>query len=88
LGLSDAPRDIPFRDDERGLENGCASPVEVAVGGPAVRGEVRVAVADSWDGRVDENARANEDWGRRADVRRRHRAQIMVVVSLWSFRWC
>jgi hypothetical protein len=52
---------MSFGDGESGFENGCASPVDVAVGGPAVRGEVGVAVAGSREGLVDENARANGD---------------------------
>jgi len=61
FGLRRAPREISFGEGERGFENGCAMPVEVAVGGPEVRGEVDVAVAASRDGRVEENKRGIED---------------------------
>jgi hypothetical protein len=59
--FNDAPSETSFGDGESGFEKGCARLVAVEVVGPAVRGEVGVAVVGSRDGHVDENVRANVD---------------------------
>ena len=67
------PKQTSFGVGERGVENGCASPVEVAGGGEAVAEGLRM------EGLMEKD-RVSVEEGRRADALRRQERQIMVVV--------
>lgn len=79
FGRNPVPRETSFGEGVKGVENGCVVPVEVAAGGPAVRGD-GVAVAGKREAFVVDRGRAIEGNVRRADARRRHREQIIVEV--------
>lgn len=66
---------------ERGVLKGCAAPVEVAAGGPAVRGLDAVAVAASnWE-IEDVNVREGMEGRRENAPLRRHERQIIFVLN-------
>lgn len=69
------PREMAFGEGERGVEKGCAAPVDVAVGGPAVRGD---AVASAPGETAEANGRMRDGDARKADAFRRHWRQIIV----------
>lgn len=75
LGCRLFPRETALGEGERGVENGWAAPVEVAVGGPEVRGD---AVAILPGETADANDRGREGDARRVDALRRHCRQIIV----------
>ena len=68
-------------DGVRGLEKGCAMPVEMAGGGVS-----RAATSGDWGNGVEENERTGGK-GRNEDARRRQLRQIMIVVLLSSAIW-
>jgi len=57
FGRSPTPRETSFGAGVKGVEKGCAIPVDVAAGGPAVRGEAGVAVAGDNEGLKEEKVR-------------------------------
>jgi hypothetical protein len=59
----------------RGVEKGCAAPVDVTVGGPLVRGDAGVAEGGVWASR---DVLENERMKREGTLRRRQREQIMI----------
>lgn len=75
FGRRPTPKETSFGAGVRGVENGCAIPVDVAGGGFAA------SVAGEKEDFVDENGRATDGKLRRADARRIHREQIIVVVE-------
>lgn len=77
--LKPGPSDTVFGAGDRGFENGCAIPVDVAAGVPSVRGDL-VAEGSNW-GREEVNERMKDAGeGRTAREERKQRAQIMMVV--------
>ena len=85
FGFKLDPKETGFGVGERGFEKGCAMPVDVAAGVPAVRGDA-VVEGSNW-GRDEEIVRAMELEERRGREERRQRAQIMLGVwccSIWD----
>ena len=62
FGFKSTPKDTGLAFEERGLEKGCAMPVEVVAGAPEVRGEV--VVDGSWWGMDVEKVRREINGGR------------------------
>ena len=82
LGCNPTPRETSLGVGERGVEKGCAMPVDVAAGVPSVRGEVVWAEAGGANnGRPDVIDRDEVTLdGRRVETLRIQLRQIMAVV--------
>lgn len=78
FGFRDSPRDSGFGVGERGVLKGCAALVEVAAGGPLVRG---LAVAASRREIEVVNVREGIEWRTKDAPLRRQERQIIVVMN-------
>jgi hypothetical protein len=82
FGFNPVPRDTGFGVGDRGFEKGCAIPVDVAAGVPAVRGDA--VVEEHWGRLVVKDREKGSDGEaeeRRGRAERRQRVQIMVGVG-------